>query len=148
MSKCLLFGVEDNIGNTNISIQQFGNTNIFKEEWQLLLTCYVNVLNKFWEQKKYFVSFPYKEGQSISHQTTSQLKMSHKLCKQEMNTLSMGLIRPSKSQWASPAFYINKHSKQVWGNKRLVIWLQDVERMPKRYQIFYCLKAPLTEVDV
>ncbi|KAL9422996.1 hypothetical protein AB3S75_035143 [Citrus x aurantiifolia] len=44
------------------------------------------------------------------------------LCKSEIQALmDLKLIRPSKSHWVSPAFYVNKHSEQIRGKKRLVI---------------------------
>ena len=30
------------------------------------------------------------------------------------------LIRPSKSHWANPEFYVNKHSEQIRGKKKFV----------------------------
>jgi len=35
--------------------------------------------------------------------------------------LADGLIEPTNSNWACPAFYVNKRSEQVRGKKRLVI---------------------------
>lgn len=60
----------------------------------------------------------------MPHQTRSHPGMpkDKDLCKEEINSLlAMGLIRHSKSQWASTAFYVNKHSEQVRRMKRLVI---------------------------
>lgn len=72
----------------------------------------------------------------MPHQTTSHLGIPHdeELYKQEIQSLlDLKLIRPSNSHWASPTFYVNKHSEQVRENKRLVIdymklndYLQDI----------------------
>ena len=60
----------------------------------------------------------------MPHQTASYLGMPHdeELCKTDIQALmDLKLIRPSKSHWASPSFYVNKHSEQIRGKKRLVI---------------------------
>lgn len=60
----------------------------------------------------------------MPHQTTSHPGMPHdeELCITEIQALmNLKLIRPSESYWASPAFYVNKHTEQVCGKKRLVI---------------------------
>ena len=60
----------------------------------------------------------------MPYQTTSHSGMLHdeELCKTEIQALmNLRLIRPSKSHWASPAFYVNKHLEQIRGKKRLVI---------------------------
>lgn len=44
------------------------------------------------------------------------------LCKAEIEQLlEHKLIEPCKSPWACPTFYVNKHSEQKRGKKRLVI---------------------------
>ena len=60
----------------------------------------------------------------MPHQTTSHLGMPYdeELCRTAIQALmDLKLIRPSRYHWASPAFYVNKHTKQVCGKKRLVI---------------------------
>ena len=62
------------------------------------------------------------------------------LCKTEIQALmNLRLIRPSKSHWASSAFYVNKFSEQIRGKKRLVIdyrklndCLQDIKYLISR----------------
>lgn len=67
-----------------------------------------------------------------------------KLYREEFDELlKTGLIRPSKSHWASPVFYVTKHSELVRGKKRLVIdyrkpndCLQDIrDLIPRREQL-------------
>lgn len=77
MSKYLFFEVGDNIGNIDVSNYKFGDTDIFKEENELLLMCCAYIPNKFWEREKHFVSLPYKEGWSMSHETTLYPRMPH-----------------------------------------------------------------------
>ena len=48
-------------------------------------------------------------------------KIEREECEQEIeHLLQLGLIRPSHSEWACAAFYVNKHSEQKRGKKRLV----------------------------
>lgn len=60
----------------------------------------------------------------MSHQTVSHPNMLHneELSRIKIQALiDLKLIKPSKSHWASLVFYVNKHSEQVHGKKRLVI---------------------------
>ena len=60
----------------------------------------------------------------MSYQTALHPSMPYdeQQCKTEIQALiDLKLIRPSKSHWGSLAFYVNKHSEQVRGKKRLVI---------------------------
>lgn len=41
--------------------------------------------------------------------------------KESEQLLALGLIEPTKSNWACPAFYVNKRAEQIRGKKRLVI---------------------------
>lgn len=57
----------------------------------------------------------------MPHQTASHPGMPYnkELCRQYIQTLlDLKLIRPFKSHWVSPTFYINKHSEQVYGKKK------------------------------
>lgn len=76
-----------------------------------------------------------KKRWTITHQITSHLGMPHEeLWKQELQSLlDLKLIRPSKSQWTNPAFYVNKNFEQVCGRKRLVI---DYKNLNDRLQEF------------
>ena len=102
------------------------NYHIHKYEPQIkeLLECCAEVPNQFWAREQHFMSLPYKDGWTMPHQTASHPAMPHdeELCKTDIQALmDLKLIRPSKSHWASPSFYVNKHSEQIRGKKRLVI---------------------------
>lgn len=66
----------------------------------------------------------------MPYQTTSHLGIPHdeELYKQEIQSLlDLKLIRPSNSYWASPTFYVNKHSEQVREKKRLgILYLEKL----------------------
>ncbi|KAM1345841.1 hypothetical protein FF1_035172 [Malus domestica] len=75
-----------------------------EEERKLLLECCADVPNKLWEREHHFAKLPYKQGWKMPHQTASHPEMPNdeELCKEEINSLlQLGLIRPSKSPWAS-----------------------------------------------
>ncbi|KAK4383784.1 polyprotein [Sesamum angolense] len=66
--------------------------------------------------------------------------------------LALGLIEPTKSNWACPAFYVNKRIEQIRGKKRLVIdykalnhfLLDDKFPLPKTKVLFsYLAKAQI-----
>lgn len=60
----------------------------------------------------------------MPHQTASHPSMPHdkELYRAEIQALmELKLIGPSKSHWASPAVYVNKHLEQIRGKKILVI---------------------------
>ncbi|KAL0282846.1 UNVERIFIED_CONTAM: polyprotein [Sesamum radiatum] len=50
--------------------------------------------------------------------TPDDLALAREECSQ---LLALGLIEPTKSNWACPAFYVNKRTEQIRGKKRLVI---------------------------
>lgn len=73
------------------------------------------------------------------------------LCKQKMQSLlDLKFIRPSKSHWASPTFYVNKHPEQVCGKKKLVIdskklndCLQDIRYpIPRQTHLLKKIASP------
>ncbi|KAL0293678.1 UNVERIFIED_CONTAM: polyprotein, partial [Sesamum calycinum] len=75
------------------------------------------------------------------------------LAREECNQLlALGLIEPTKSNWACPAFYVNKRTEQIRGKKRLVIdykalnhfLLDDKFPLPKTKVLFsYLAKAQI-----
>jgi len=81
--------------------------------------------NAFWTREQYFVSLPYKEDYIAKPQKASANHMSStesEYCQKEISELlDRKLIETSRSPWACPAFYVNKHSKQKWGKPRMII---------------------------
>jgi hypothetical protein len=83
--------------------------------------------NAFWNRKRHIVSLPYnKEFSERGIPTKARpIQMSSSLlehCKKEIaDLLQKGLIRPSKSPWSCPAFYVQKNAEIERGVPRLVI---------------------------
>ena len=85
----------------------------------------------FWDKEKYFISLP-------TIPNTNPTKASHAgmniedtdLCRKEIQELlEKGLIEKTNSPWACQAFYVNKHSEQKRGKKRLVINYQPLNKV-------------------
>jgi len=72
--------------------------------------------NAFWTREQYFVSLPYKEDYIAKPQKASANHMSPtevEYCQKEISELlDRKLIETSRSPWACPSFYVNKHSEQ------------------------------------
>jgi hypothetical protein len=87
--------------------------------------CTSDYPNAFWTREKYFVSLPYKEDYIPKPQKASANHMSPTECeycqKEISELLERKLIEISRSPWACPAFYVNKHSEQKRGKPRMVI---------------------------
>ncbi|KAK0602627.1 hypothetical protein LWI29_035373 [Acer saccharum] len=83
--------------------------------------------NAFWNRKRHIVSLPYNKEFSERGIPTKvrPIQMSSSLlehCKKEIaDLLQKGLIRPSKSPWSCPAFYVQKNAEIERGVPRLVI---------------------------
>jgi hypothetical protein len=92
-------------------------------------------------REKYFVDLPYYEGYqdkphktSANHMSPSELEY----CKQEIQELlNKKLIEPSRSPWACPSFYVNKHYEQKRGKPRMVINYKSMNKalLPIRYPL-------------
>ena len=86
--------------------------------------------NPLWKNPKFFISLPFKKNKDVNPTKATHRRMNPDhlaLAKQELITfLTEGLIEPTTSPWACEAFYVNKHSKQVWGKLRTVINYQDL----------------------
>jgi hypothetical protein len=87
--------------------------------------CTSDYPDAFWTREQYFVSFPYKEGYAAKPQKASANHMSPteaEYCQNEIKELlQRKLIEPSRSPWACPTFYVNKHSEKKRGKPRMVI---------------------------
>lgn len=87
--------------------------------------CTSDYPDAFWTREQYFVNLPYKEDYiprpqkaSANHMSPTELEY----CKKEIQELlQRKLIENSRSPWACPAFYVNKHSEQKRGKPRMVI---------------------------
>lgn len=81
--------------------------------------------NSFWTREQYFVSLSYREYYVAKPQKASANHMSLReieYCQQEIKELlERKLIEPSRSPWACPTFYVNKHSEHKRGKPRMVI---------------------------
>jgi hypothetical protein len=103
--------------------------------------CTSDFPDAFWTREKYFVSLPYKEGFKDTPQKASANNMSpsdQALCQEEIqHLLDRHLIEPFMSPWACPTFYVNKHSEQKRGKKRLVINYKALNSalLPLRYPL-------------
>lgn len=103
--------------------------------------CTSNYPDAFWMKEQYFVDLPYCEGYADRPQKTSANYMSPselEYCKTEIaELLKRKRIEPSRSPWASPAFYVNKHSEQKKGKPRMVINYRALNKalFPIRYPI-------------
>ncbi|KAK4384628.1 polyprotein, partial [Sesamum angolense] len=73
---------------------------------------------------EFFIQLPFKLNEDAN-----PIKASHPgmisddlvLAREECNQLLvLGLIEPTKSNWACPAFYVNKRTEQIRGKKRLL----------------------------
>ena len=93
----------------------------------------------FWNKSEWMIRLP-------ALPITAPMKASHPgmsledtaLCKQEIeDLLEKDLIEPSNSHWGCVAFYVNKHSEQVRGKKRLVINYKPLNQflVPRKYPI-------------
>ena len=78
-----------------------------------------------WKNEKFFVELPFKLNEDINPtkvvhpgMSPSDRAAAFEECQQ---LLKQGLIKPTKSDWACQAFYVNKRSEQIQGKKRLVI---------------------------
>ncbi|KAL0287828.1 UNVERIFIED_CONTAM: polyprotein [Sesamum radiatum] len=78
-----------------------------------------------WKNPEFFIQLPFKLNEDAnpikaSHpgMTPDDLALAREECSQ---LLALGLIEPTKSNWACPAFYVNKRTEQIRGKKRLVI---------------------------
>ncbi|KAL0283737.1 UNVERIFIED_CONTAM: polyprotein [Sesamum radiatum] len=78
-----------------------------------------------WKNPEFFIQLPFKLNEDAnpikaSHpgMTPDDLVLAREECNQ---LLALGLIEPTKSNWACPAFYVNKRTEQIRGKKRLVI---------------------------
>ena len=111
-----------------------------------------------WKNNSFFIQLPFKVNEDINPtkathpgMSPSDLALAQKEC---LQLLAQGLIEHTKSQWACQAFYMEKHSELVRGQKRLVIdyqplnmFLQDNKVfLPKRQSIFTYLKTQPLQV--
>ncbi|KAL0444667.1 UNVERIFIED_CONTAM: polyprotein [Sesamum latifolium] len=78
-----------------------------------------------WKNPEFFIQLPFKFNEDAnpikaSHpgMTPDDLALAREECSQ---LLALGLIEPTKSNWACPAFYVNKRTEQIRGKKELVI---------------------------
>ncbi|KAK4381888.1 polyprotein [Sesamum angolense] len=78
-----------------------------------------------WKNPEFFIQLPFKLNEDAnpikaSHpgMTPDDLVLAREECNQ---LLTLGLIEPTKSNWACPAFYVNKRTEQIRGKKWLVI---------------------------
>jgi len=103
--------------------------------------CTSDYPNAFWTREQYFVNFPYKENYNPRPQKASANHMSPtelEYCKAEIqDLLNRKLIESSRSPWACPAFYVNKHSEQKRGKPRMVINYKALNAalLPLRYPL-------------
>ncbi|KAL0292776.1 UNVERIFIED_CONTAM: polyprotein [Sesamum calycinum] len=109
-----------------------------------------------WKNPEFFIQLPFKLNEDAnpikaSHpgMTPDDLVLAREECNQ---LLALGLIEPTKSNWACPAFYVNKRTEQIRGKKRLVIdykalnhfLLDDKFPLPKTKVLFsYLAKAQI-----
>ena len=78
---------------------------------------------QFWEKEQFLITLPALPIHAPMKAThLGMTEEDTKLCQQEIQELlKKDLIEPSSSNWACPAFYVNKHNEQKRGKKRLVI---------------------------
>ncbi|KAL0307709.1 UNVERIFIED_CONTAM: polyprotein [Sesamum calycinum] len=109
-----------------------------------------------WKNPEFFIQLPFKLNEDAnpikaSHpgMTPDDLVLAREECNQ---LLALGLIEPTKSNWACPAFYVNKRTERIRGKKRLVIdykalnhfLLDDKFPLPKTKVLFsYLAKAQI-----
>jgi len=78
-----------------------------------------------WKNPEFFVQLPFKLNEDVNPTKATHLGMSPTdllLARKECNELlKQGLIEPTKSNWACQAFYVEKRSEKLRGEKRLVI---------------------------
>ncbi|KAH6783226.1 Acyl-CoA N-acyltransferase with RING/FYVE/PHD-type zinc finger domain-containing protein [Perilla frutescens var. hirtella] len=76
-----------------------------------------------WKNEAFFVQLPFKKNKDINSTKATHPGMNPEelaLAKQECSQLlSLGLIEPTKSNWACRAFYVNNRAEQIRGKKRL-----------------------------
>ncbi|KAH9724586.1 hypothetical protein KPL70_007540 [Citrus sinensis] len=86
--------------------------------------------NPLWKNKSFFIKLPFKLNEDINPTKATHPGMSPSdlfLAQQECSQLlAQGLIKPTNSQWACQAFYVEKHSEIVRGKKRLLIDYQPL----------------------
>ena len=105
-----------------------------------------------WKNKSFFTQLPFKLNEDInptkathSGMIPSDLALAQKECS---HLLAQGLIKPTTSEWACQACYVEKCSELVRGKKQLVIDYQPLNMLlqddkfplPKRQSIFTSLK--------
>ncbi|KAG8477864.1 hypothetical protein CXB51_027506 [Gossypium anomalum] len=107
--------------------------------------------NPLWKNLDFFIHLTFKKNEDINPTKASHQGMNpdHQiLAEKECRELQQqDLIKPSDSQWACEAFYVNKKSEQIRGNLRLVInyqllnhFLQDDKfPLPKKDLFFSSL---------
>ena len=102
--------------------------------------------NAFWDRKKHIVSLPYNKDFSEKGIPTKArpIQMTSELleyCKKEIqDLLQKGLIRPSKSPWSCPAFYVRKNAEIERGVPRLVINYKSLNEALQWIGIPYLIK--------
>jgi hypothetical protein len=100
-----------------------------------------DIPNAFWSQEQYFVDLPYDDNFKGTPLSAAAIPMSpeeQKMCREEIQELlDRKLIETSRSPWASPAFYVNKHSEKKIGKPCLVINYKKLNKalLPLRYPI-------------
>ncbi|KAK4380998.1 polyprotein [Sesamum angolense] len=93
-----------------------------------------------WKNPEFFIQLPFKLNEDAnpikaSHpgMTPDDLVLAREECNQ---LLALGLIEPTKSNWACPAFYVNKRTEQIRGKRGF--WQLGID--PKdRYKTAFCL---------
>ncbi|KAK4381000.1 polyprotein [Sesamum angolense] len=93
-----------------------------------------------WKNPEFFIQLPFKLNEDAnpikaSHpgMTPDDLVLAREECNQ---LLALGLIEPMKSNWACPAFYVNKRTEQIRGKRGF--WQLGID--PKdRYKTAFCL---------
>ncbi|KAL2491173.1 Vesicle transport protein GOT1B-like [Abeliophyllum distichum] len=81
--------------------------------------------NPLWKNPEFIVSLPFKLNEDVNPTKASHIGMSPEHLQLATTKLAQlqtgGLIKPTNSQWACQAFYVNKRTEQVRGKMRLVI---------------------------
>ncbi|KAK4380908.1 polyprotein [Sesamum angolense] len=93
-----------------------------------------------WKNPEFFIQLPFKLNEDAnpikaSHpgMTPDDLVLAREECNQ---LLALGLIEPTKSNWACPAFYVNKRTEKSEGKRGF--WQLGID--PKdRYKTAFCL---------
>ena len=93
----------------------------------------------FWDREEYMITLPSVPDDNPTKASHPGMSLADtELCRQEIeDLLAKNLIEPSTSSWGCQAFYVNKHSKQKRGKKKMVINYKPLNQylVPRKFPI-------------